>query len=90
MVYVGVRGYEQALYYLQYTLDVDADIPAKYTKLVDGTQNNYILTDKNSYELLSFSSHIIPYKVLITGNPKCIRYGHSLPLKQTCYTELPS
>lgn len=89
MLYVGVRGYEEALYYLQYTLDVDADIPARYTKLPDGTQNNFILSADNTYELLTFSSHFIPYKIFVTGKPKCIKYGFSLPLNQTCVTELP-
>ena len=37
MIYIGVKGYEQSLYSLHYTINVDADIPAKYTKIVDGT-----------------------------------------------------
>lgn len=90
MIYIGVRGYQEALYSIHYTLDVDADIPAKYTKLVDGTQNNFILSSDAPYQLVTFSSHIIPYKIIITGNPSCIRFGYSLPLNQTCAKKLPS
>lgn len=77
------------MYYIQYTLNVDTDIPAKYTKLVDGTQNYFQLGQDHPYELLTFSSHIIPYKISVTGNPKCIKYGYTLPLNQTCSTDLP-
>jgi len=89
MLYIGVKGYQEALYYLQYTIDVDADLPMKYTKLADDTQNNFILNSNNTHQLLIFSSHIIPYKIFITGNPKCIKLGYTLPLNQTCLTELP-
>jgi hypothetical protein len=78
------------LYYLQYSINVDADIPAKYTKLIDGVQNNFILNKTNPYQLLSFSSHIIPYKIYLTKTPKCIKLGYSLPLDQNCITELPA
>lgn len=90
MIYIGVKGYEQSLYSLHYTINVDADIPAKYTKIVDGTQNNFILNAKNTYQLISFASHAIPYKIFVTGSPRCIKFGHSLPLNQTCVSTLPS
>ncbi len=59
-------------------------------KLTDDTQNNYILNTDTPYQLLSFSSHIIPFTIVITGNPTCIKYGYSLPLNKTCATTLPS
>jgi hypothetical protein len=43
MIYIGVKAYEESLYYLHFTINVDADIPAKYTKVADGTLNSFIL-----------------------------------------------
>ena len=89
LVYLSVMGREESLYNIQYTLDVDADIPARYTKLTEGTQSNFLLNKTHPYQLFSFSSHILPYKVYITKSPKCIMMGYSLPLNQTCIDELP-
>lgn len=89
LIYVSVKGNEESLFYLQYTIDIDADIPAKYTRILDGTQNNFLLNKNNPYQLISFTSHIIPYKVYITNKPKCIKMGSSLPLNQNCLNEIP-
>lgn len=47
MVYLGVKGFASSLYYLSYTVDTGVDIPAKYIKLADGTQNNFVLDSDN-------------------------------------------
>lgn len=47
MVYLGVKGYASSLYYISYSVDTGADIPAKYIKLADGTQNNFVLDSDN-------------------------------------------
>jgi len=89
VIYVSVKGNSESLYNLQYTLDVDADIPAKYLRLVDGSQMNFVLTKSQPYQLFSFTSHIIPYRILITNSPTCIRMGSTLPLDKTCQTSIP-
>lgn len=89
MIYLAVKGNSDSLYQLQFTIDVDADIPAKYQKLAEGVQNNFMLSKEQPYLLLSFTSHILPYKVYIANTPKCIKIGYSLPLDQTCQTALP-
>lgn len=78
------------MYTLQYTIDVEADIPAKYLRLSDGSQTNFMLTKSQPYQLFSFASHAIPYRVIITNSPSCIRLGTALPLPRTCHTSLPS
>ncbi len=69
---------------------MDADIPAKYSKITEGMQNNFLLDKNTPYQLFSFTSHILPYKLYITNTPKCIKMGFSLPLNQTCLSEIPS
>lgn len=55
MIYIGVLADEESLYYIHYVIEVDEDIDIKYTKLGDGTKNDFILTKDNPYQLLSFS-----------------------------------
>lgn len=61
IVYIGIYGYQEALYNLQYTLDVDSDIPAKYTRLVEDGQNKVTLDDEHPYVLYAYETHIVPY-----------------------------
>jgi len=89
MIYLSISGNEQSLYSLHMTMDIAEDLPIRYTKLVDGTQSNFILTPDKPYALMTYSSHIIPYTISITGSPSCIKYGTTLPLDETCLTTLP-
>lgn len=56
----------------------------------DGDSVNFTLNKTKPYQLLSYSPHIRPYTISISGNPKCIRYGYSLPLSQVCSKRLPA
>lgn len=56
----------------------------------DGANSTFTLNKTKGYQLLSYSPHIRPYTITISGSPKCIRYGYSLPLSQTCAKRLPS
>ena len=64
-------------------------MPIRYVKLADSTKNDFVLTKSSPFQLLSFSSTTVPFKIIISGNPSCIRYGTTLPLNETCNTFLP-
>ena len=79
-IYVGVKGEQEALYYIHFVVEVNQDLPIRYVKLADSTKNDFVLTKSSPFQLLSFSSTTVPFKIIISGNPSCIRYGTTLPL----------
>ena len=90
MIYLSIYGQSASLFQLSYAFSQIIDLPTSYTSIEDDVVNSFTLNSSNPYELITFEAHIKPYSVSVDGYPKCIRYGFSLPLSETCFKRLPA
>ena len=82
-IYIGVLGDAESIYHLQFVLDTDANVPARYLSLSENAQNDFIISEDTPYVLLKYASHIIPYSIVFSPEPSCISFGSSLPLSDS-------
>lgn len=90
VIYLSAYGEQASLFNLEFTIDGNVDLPVRYLLLKDGDIATFTLNKAKPYQLLSYNPHIRPYSLSISGSPKCIRYGYSLPLGQSCAKRLPA